>query len=170
MTGTNSAPSTQTFGARTALAASVIVLVSADLLLKGWAAGGLTAGRSVDLKLIQLKVTFNSGMAFGFGSGLPTSLLLGAGTVITLAVAAVAWRSCDQVTAVERVGMATVIAGAIGNLVDRAADGVVTDYLHTGWFPTFNFADVLITLGVGILLLCSLRADQETPSKPELLR
>jgi hypothetical protein len=31
------------------------------------------------------------------------------------------------------------------NLADRAADGVVTDYLHTGWFPTFNGADVFIT-------------------------
>lgn len=156
--------------ARTALAAGVVVLVSVDLLLKAWAARQLTAGRSVDLTLIQLRVTFNSGVAFGLGSGVPAGLLLGASAAITLAVAVVAWRSCDEVTVVERIGLAAVIAGAIGNVVDRAADGVVTDYLYTGWFPTFNFADVLITLGVGALLLSSFLAGEDTASKPDILR
>ncbi len=37
--------------------------------------------------------------------------------------------------------------GAAANLVDRAADGVVTDYLHSSWWPTFNLADTFIVLG-----------------------
>jgi signal peptidase II len=55
------------------------------------------------------------------------------------------------------VGLAAILAGALANLIDRAADGVVTDYLHTGWFPTFNLADTLITLGAALLVLVTLR-------------
>jgi signal peptidase II len=57
-----------------------------------------------------------------------------------------------------------VLAGASGNLIDRAADGVVTDYLHAGWFPTFNGADVLLTLGAIALVLASLRAERTMTS------
>ncbi len=43
-------------------------------------------------------------------------------------------------------------------MIDRAADGLVTDYLHTGWFPTFNFADVFIVIGAATLVVASWRA------------
>lgn len=55
------------------------------------------------------------------------------------------------------VDLAAILAGALANLIDRAADGVVTDYLHTGWIPTFNLADTLITLGAALLVLATLR-------------
>lgn len=58
-----------------------------------------------------------------------------------------------------------MLAGAIANLVDRAVDGVVTDYLHTGWFPTFNLADVFITVGGAVLVLASLRATDSATTK-----
>ena len=54
-------------------------------------------------------------------------------------------------------GLASVLAGAIANLVDRLDDGVVTDYLHSGWWPTFNLADVFITIGA-VAVLTSLFA------------
>lgn len=143
--------------ARIAQIAAMVVLVALDLALKSLAARELAAGESVDLKLIQLRVTFNSGVAFGLGSGLPTGLLLVASGFIILVVAVAAWQSAPTAPALERMAMAAVIAGGIGNLTDRAVDGVVTDYLHTGWFPTFNLADVFITLGVGALFVSSLR-------------
>ena len=40
-----------------------------------------------------------------------------------------------------------VLGGASANLIDRALNGHVTDYLHTGWWPTFNVADTCIVLG-----------------------
>ena len=51
-------------------------------------------------------------------------------------------------------GLGSLVAGgALGNLVDRAMDGRVTDYMHSGWFPTFNLADVGITLGVACVVI-----------------
>ena len=41
--------------------------------------------------------------------------------------------------------------GAFANVIDRARDGVVTDYLHTDWWPTFNLADAFISVGAGHL-------------------
>jgi signal peptidase II len=61
------------------------------------------------------------------------------------------------VLAVTGLMVAVILGGAISNLADRAADGLVTDYLHTGWFPTFNGADVLITVGAAALLLTAMR-------------
>lgn len=66
-------------------------------------------------------------------------------------------------------GMAFVLGGGIGNLIDRIAYGSVTDFMHidldfarTG---VFNFADVSIMIGLGIVLLFSFldRKDHEKP-------
>ena len=45
-----------------------------------------------------------------------------------------------------------LIGGAAGNLVDRAREGAVTDYLDLPLWPTFNLADAAITIGVLSLL------------------
>ena len=50
------------------------------------------------------------------------------------------------------------LSAAVANVIDRAADGQVTDYLHTGWFPTFNLADVFVVTGAAVLVLASWRA------------
>ena len=47
-----------------------------------------------------------------------------------------------------------MIGGALANVIDRAGDGEVTDFLHTGWWPTFNLADTFLIIGfIGIALL-----------------
>ncbi|WP_255375872.1 signal peptidase II [Saccharomonospora sp. CUA-673] len=66
-----------------------------------------------------------------------------------------------------RLGLAAVPAGAVANLIDRGVDGAVTDYLHTGWFPTFNLADVFITGGGALLVLASLRTTSPSPDRSE---
>lgn len=59
------------------------------------------------------------------------------------------------------VGLALVLSGAVGNFIDRLRFGYVIDFidLRLGSFrwPTFNFADVAITAGVGLLMLDILR-------------
>ena len=57
---------------------------------------------------------------------------------------------------VEAVGLALVLGGALGNVVDRVARGHVVDYLDFYWgvmhWPAFNLADTFITTGVVLLL------------------
>ena len=45
-----------------------------------------------------------------------------------------------------------MIGGAIGNLIDRARDGSVTDFVKFPHFPAFNVADMAITVGVLALI------------------
>lgn len=61
-----------------------------------------------------------------------------------------------------------ILGGALGNIVDRLPDGVVTDYVQIGRFPLFNLADSFITVGVALLLLLELwrffRRDRRIPA------
>lgn len=70
-----------------------------------------------------------------------------------------------QVAATQRwllFALASVLGGALGNLVDRVASGMVTDFFDVHWrgyhWPAFNVADSFITIGVAILLVHSLFA------------
>jgi signal peptidase II len=60
-----------------------------------------------------------------------------------------------------RGGLALILGGAAGNLVDRARQGYVVDFVDAYWggwhFWAFNVADAAITVGVGILILDLLR-------------
>ena len=52
-----------------------------------------------------------------------------------------------------------MIGGALANVIDRAGDGEVTDFLHTGWWPTFNIADIYITTGIAWWAITATTAD-----------
>jgi signal peptidase II len=58
---------------------------------------------------------------------------------------------------VARIGIAGVVGGAVGNLIDRASAGYVLDFVDAYWngwhFWAFNVADAAITLGVGCMIL-----------------
>jgi len=57
-------------------------------------------------------------------------------------------------------GLALVLGGALGNVIDRMRLGYVVDFIHVHWqdayFPAFNVADSAITIGAALLLLDAL--------------
>jgi signal peptidase II len=57
-------------------------------------------------------------------------------------------------------GLACVLGGALGNVIDRIRIGHVVDFIHAHWgdayFPAFNVADSAITVGAALLLLDAL--------------
>ena len=65
------------------------------------------------------------------------------------------------------VGMGLILGGAIGNLIDRARLGYVVDFLDLYWrghhWPTFNVADVGITVGVALLVIDMVSSPKESP-------
>jgi signal peptidase II len=56
-----------------------------------------------------------------------------------------------------RTGLALILGGAMGNLIDRASAGYVVDFIDVYWrtyhFWAFNVADSAITVGAGFLIL-----------------
>ncbi|MDT9692969.1 signal peptidase II [Streptomyces sp. P9(2023)] len=152
---------------RAALAAGAAALAGADLALKTWAQDTL-AGAPVGPDFAQLRLAYNPGVAFSMGDTLPSWVVIGFTALITAGIGVAAWRTAPKSKAATA-ALAVILAGAVANLIDRAGDGVVTDYLHTGWWPTFNLADVFIVCGgLAVVALSWRRTDQEHAKAPDI--
>ncbi|MGA5191430.1 signal peptidase II [Streptomyces griseoincarnatus] len=149
---------------RAGLLALAAVLAGADLGLKAWAERALP-GAPVEGGLLDLQLAFNPGVAFSFAADAPSWTVIAVTALITTAVAVALWRTAPAARRVWGVSLAAILGGALANLIDRAPDGKVTDYLHTGWWPTFNLADVFIVCGGLLLVALSWRDDQPGPAE-----
>ena len=139
----------------------IAVAVVSDQLTKAAALSLLSQGTAVPvLPGFNLSLGFNTGASFGMMGGVMAGkpLLMAALTgALTLAFAVMAVRAQH---ALERAGFALVVGGALGNIIDRLRQGAVTDFLDLYWrdwhWPTFNVADIAITLGAVLILAASL--------------
>lgn len=127
-----------------------------DLGVKAWAERALVAGRR-EAGPVDLVLGYNPGVAFSLGAGAPAMLVLTLTGLIVGTIVVLAWRGAPAWTWGRVTAVTAILGGALGNLIDRALDGVVTDYLHTGWWPTFNLADALIVTGAVLLVMLELR-------------
>lgn len=93
----------------------------------------------------------NYGIAFSLFSNAGSLVVIG--TVIVGALLFYFMTRVDPNDIAMVLGGALITAGALGNLVDRVKDGYVVDFLQLPHFPTFNVADVGITIGVILVLL-----------------
>jgi len=103
---------------------------------------------------LALYRTWNEGVAFSFLSGMSGWAIVSMRLLIVLVILWW-WRNSARSTALIHLGFAMIVAGAIGNIVDRFIYGHVIDYVlfHTeNWsFAVFNLADSLITLGAVVV-------------------
>jgi signal peptidase II len=139
-----------------------IAVVGADALSKRLAETSLSQGLEVALTpFLNLRLGFNPGISFGlFPVGSPSGvaiLIVVQGLIIAGMVIFAMWSRL----LLERAAFSLIIGGAVGNVIDRARDGLVTDFLDLhlqGWhWPTFNIADMAICFGVALLLWTSVR-------------
>jgi signal peptidase II len=139
----------------------IAAAVVADQLTKVAALTLLSQGTVIPVfPGFNLALRFNTGASFGMMGGIMAGkpLLMAALTgALTLAFAVMAFRAQH---ALERAGFALVVGGALGNIIDRLRQGAVTDFLDFYWrdwhWPTFNVADIAITLGAVLILAASL--------------
>jgi signal peptidase II len=111
----------------------------------------------------NLVLVWNRGVSFGMfaGSGAWLLTLLAAGIGAFLVV----WLY-RETRAFTRIALWLVLAGAVGNVIDRLRFGAVVDFLDFHSFgyhwPAFNVADSAIVVGAGLILLDSLVLSQRT--------
>ncbi len=139
----------------------VIALIVADQLTKAMVRGSVELHESIPLvsDVLALTRVHNTGAAFGMLNSIEfpgkTVVLT---LVASLALAGVAWyaASVPQSDRLARLGVACILGGAIGNLIDRATAGYVLDYVDVSWrgwhFWAFNVADAAITIGVVLMI------------------
>lgn len=127
----------------------------------------LRAHGVVDLRVFQLRLSYNTGVAFSFGASWPPVVLIAVTVaVIAMLLGYLLLRSPHLTRAVRIAGVA-IAGGAVSNLADRIFRGAVTDYFHTGWFATFNLADTGITLGAATLVAAAVF---QGPGRPAMQR
>ncbi|HUP38834.1 MAG TPA: signal peptidase II [Vicinamibacterales bacterium] len=140
--------------------AAIIVLF--DQATKAAIRGRLPLHESVTVipGFFDLTHVRNTGAAFGMLNNMefaykPAVMVL----VALIALAAVASYALTLPASqrLARLGLALILGGAIGNLIDRATMGYVIDFVDVYWrdvhFWAFNVADSAITVGVGLMLL-----------------
>ena len=125
----------------------------------------LVAGetRIVLAHLLYLTSVHNQGAAFGLFPGRQPVFIVT--SLIVLAVIAIYWLRTRPREWPLVIALAMVTAGAVGNLIDRAVIGQVTDFFEFGFvdFPVFNVADIGIVGGVGVLAVWILFAPAGPP-------
>lgn len=141
-----------------------------DLGTKHWATNALADGaQSVAPPWLSFQLAYNRGTAFSvfrsLGDAMPLMAVLALG--VAIAVGVYVWRHRPDALSTLALGM--IVAGALGNGWDRAfraapggGTGVV-DFIAVTLpgghrWPTFNVADVLLAVGVGVVLWAGVRA------------
>jgi signal peptidase II len=104
--------------------------------------------------VLSLRLTYNSGGAFGVLQGLPGVFL--AATVAIIALILLWTRNIDQRGWIIALGL--VVGGGLGNVADRVfrdLGGRVVDFVDLHVWPVFNLADAAIVCGVIVVIFVS---------------
>jgi signal peptidase II len=142
--------------------ATVVALCTSgcDLSSKHWAILTTARGpRSVIPGALDLVHWENPGMAFSLMRDWPPGVrmwLLSAAAIVAIIIGLVALAR-RPMGLIGTIGIGLIMGGALGNFLDRAHNGTVTDFLHVhrGSFdwPAFNVADIAVTCGAFLMLI-----------------
>jgi signal peptidase II len=115
------------------------------------------------LAILDITRMHNVGAAFSFlasASGWQRWVFIGLAIVVSIGITIWLIKLPRGVHALLAAGLALVLGGALGNVIDRIRLGYVVDFIHFYWerayFPAFNVADSAITVGAACLLLDAL--------------
>jgi len=148
------------------LLGTAAVVVAIDQLTKSLALQNLDRPRHLIDGWLSLRLTYNSGGAFGILQGMPEFFLV---TTVVAAVVILLWvRNLDEPRWTVPLGL--VLGGGLGNVADRIfrdTGGRVVDFIDLHFWPVFNIADACIVSGVAlVLILGSRRAETGAEEEP----
>lgn len=109
------------------------------------------------LDVFHLTYVENTGAAFSLLTGKISFFIII--TALALAVSLYVYFRVDQKWVLLRFGLALVMGGALGNLLDRMRHGYVVDFFDFRVFPVFNVADSAIVLGAVLIAWVVLKND-----------
>lgn len=154
------------------------VLVAVDQLSKVWVTRNLPLdGNEIPLiPGLAILHTRNNGAAFGMLRDLELRIgqlvvdgtfLLGVlSAVVSIAIAVYLWRHRGRLGSLAGTALALVLAGALGNMIDRLRLGYVVDFIYVRSgnfdFPVFNVADSCVVVGAALLIIGSLFSDESS--------
>jgi signal peptidase II len=142
--------------------ATAALVIAMDQVTKRLVDSGIDRGDSVNVFFgLDLTNTRNTGVAFGAlqGAALVVAILIGLSLVLLIGYF-VANRDMPWLW----LPVGLLLGGALGNLIDRAAEGAVIDWIDPVAWPAFNIADACIVVGVVALLWVVEGRPKRTPA------
>jgi signal peptidase II len=151
-----------------------------DLQTKAWAEqtlGNARGSRMVFEPWLELSLSYNRGTAFSFIPDLGTARMIFGVFALAMVVVLLVVALRSEGHRIDLLAFGTIAGGALGNGIDRlvrlapsggtgVVDFIKINYPWGGSWPTFNVADVLVAVGVGLLLLRSFRRSPSAPAQP----
>ena len=133
-----------------------VFLVLLDLFTKSLIQNYLLLGQSIKInRFIDIVYVQNYGVSFGlFSREMPHWFLI---FIALLVVILILYLMIISNKNLEKNAYFLIIVGAIGNIIDRALNSYVVDFIsihyESFYWPAFNFADIYITIGIIMLLI-----------------
>jgi signal peptidase II len=142
----------------------VAAVLVVDQVVKAIIVASIEPGERVEvLPFLDLVHVMNEGVAFGFlGDGSREMVLLVTGAALLFVFV---WFLRDPTRPWSWLAIGLLAGGAIGNLIDRLFRDAVVDYIDFPAWPSFNVADIAITLGAAILVLAAFAEPERPPEK-----
>ncbi len=151
-----------------------LVVIALDQLTKRAVQQNLALGEALLVfppwEFVRIVHWVNTGAAFGMFQG-GNAVLIGLTVAITLAIL-IYYQTLPEDHLFQRICLALMVGGSIGNLIDRLTLGYVVDFVAVGRFPVFNLADSCVTVSVILLLISTIIEERkaqstEKPSKED---
>lgn len=138
-----------------------VVLIVLDQIVKAWTVA------NIELDTVKPFIKGFMSLAYLRNYGAAWSILQNQQwffTIVTIAaVTGLIWYYVKQIKGSlwTLFSLALMIAGALGNFIDRIRLGYVVDMFHLDFisFPVFNVADMCLCVGVGILFICIMKEE-----------
>ena len=142
---------------------------------------GIPYAHSIPLIDDIFRITYIENPGIAFGITIPGMKVFFAlfSVVASIAILIYLKRNIHRLRVGERIALALILGGAVGNLIDRVFYGIIYGYaplfygrvvdfidfgIHRNMFPVFNVADSCVTIGVCLLVLLLMRHKQAEPS------
>lgn len=129
----------------------LVFIIITDRLSKTWAYEYLREAEPIPVlnNLFELRYSENTGMAFSLLSDKPRFLF----TLVLLIILGIFYHIVKQKTL--DLSIAFILAGGLGNLMDRLIYGFVVDFINPLFvdFAIFNVADIALNIGVALLII-----------------
>lgn len=134
----------------------VAILIALDQVSKYVIDNNFFEGDTLGVITDFFHITYvkNRGIAFGMFQG-KLDIISVATVIAIIAIIYYLYRDRNKMPILEKIGFNFILAGAIGNMIDRVARGFVIDMIDFRgiWAFVFNLADVWINIGVLLILL-----------------
>ena len=143
-----------------------LVVIALDQLTKRAVQQNLALGEALLVfppwEFVRIVHWVNTGAAFGMFQG-GNAVLIGLTVAITLAIL-IYYQTLPEDHLFQRICLALIVGGSIGNLIDRLTLGYVVDFVAVGRFPVFNLADSCVTVSVILLLISTIIEERKAQS------